>query len=220
MTTTAMARYLILLLTATLLLTPAGYGQSANGTISGTVLDATGGVVANAQVTAKNAVGGDTRTVTTGPNGAFRIENVPPSSYNISVTATGFSRKDVTGLNVAASTVTSQNVTLEVGATQQVVEVTAGTSQIQTDTGELSQTISTTQISKLPITGLNPIALVATMPGVATVASRDDFTNGSSFSADGLRPRANNFLIDGFDNNDYGISGQALQPFIVPWAFL
>ena len=51
-----------------------------------------------------------------------------------------------------------------------------------------------------------------TQPGVSTIASRDNFTNGSGFSVDGLRPRANNFLIDGFDNNDYGISGQALQP--------
>jgi hypothetical protein len=54
--------------------------------------------------------------------------------------------------------------------------------------------------------------LAVTLPGIATVAGRDDFTNGTSFSVNGLRPRANNFLIDGFDNNDNGIAGQAFQP--------
>jgi hypothetical protein len=201
-----------LLLSLSLYLTQLTYSQTANGTIAGTVLDASGGVIANADVSAKSASGGENRTVRSGANGAYRFENIPPGVYNLSATATGFGRKDITGLNVAASTVTSQNVTLEVGQAQQVVEVSAGTVQIQTDSGELSQAVSTVQIQKLPISTLNPIDLVPTLPGIATVASRDNFTNGSGFSADGLRPRANNFVIDGFDNNDYGISGQALQP--------
>src|SRR5205085_217238 len=45
-----------------------------------------------------------------------------------------------------------------------------------------------------------------------TVSSRDSMTNGTGFSVNGLRPRSNNFLIDGFDNNDNGIAGQAFQP--------
>jgi outer membrane receptor protein involved in Fe transport len=51
-----------------------------------------------------------------------------------------------------------------------------------------------------------------TLPGVSSVADRDDSTNGVGFSVNGLHPRANNFLIDGFDNNDNGITGQAFQP--------
>ena len=126
----------------------------------GYVLDATGGAVGKAEVNAQDALGGEKRTVKTGPNGAYRIENITPSTYTLSVTAPGFSRKDITGINVTASTVTLENVTLEVGATQQVVEVSAGTALIQTDSGELSQTVSTVQIEKLPISSLNPIDLV------------------------------------------------------------
>jgi hypothetical protein len=92
------------------------------------------------------------------------------------------------------------------------VTVEAGAAQLQTDSGELSGSISTAEIAKLPINSLNPIDLVLTQPGVTSVENRDSFTNGSGFSANGLRPRANNFLIDGFDNNDQGIGGQALQP--------
>lgn len=210
--TTRKLQSALLFLTTTLLLTQLSNAQTASGTIAGAVLDATGGAIANAEVTAKNSVGGETRTMKTGPNGSYRFENVPPSIYTLSVTAPNFGRKDVTGLNVTSSTVTSQNITLEVGGTQQVVEVSAGTAQIQTDNGELSQAVSTMEVEKLPIASLNPIDLVPTQPGISTVAGRDNFTNGSGFSADGLRPRANNFLIDGFDDNDYGISGQALQP--------
>src|SRR6202000_644120 len=62
-----------------------------------------------------------------------------------------------------------------------------------------------------PIASLNPVSLVLTEPGVVSVSDRDSLTNGAGFSVDGLRPRSNNFLIDGFDNNDYGIQGQAIQ---------
>src|SRR5207248_5988523 len=70
----------------------------------------------------------------------------------------------------------------------------------------------TAQVRDLPIVGGNPYSLAITLPGVSQPDQRDNFTNGSGFSVNGLRPRANNFLIDGFDNNDYGITGQALQP--------
>src|SRR6202011_4284990 len=72
--------------------------------------------------------------------------------------------------------------------------------------------IPSVQIKDLPIVGGNPYSLAITLPGVSQPDQRDNFTNGTGFSVNGLRARANNFLIDGFDNNDYGITGQALQP--------
>ena len=88
----------------------------------------------------------------------------------------------------------------------------AAADAIQTESGELSKTISTSAIEDLPYGSQNPYSLAVTLPGVTTVASRDSMTNGTGFSVNGLRPRSNNFLIDGFDNNDNGISGQAFQP--------
>ena len=76
----------------------------------------------------------------------------------------------------------------------------------------MSAAISSQEVSQLPITTGNPVDLVLTEPGIVPVASRDNVTNGEGFSVNGLRPRSNNFLIDGFDDNDYGIQGQALQP--------
>jgi outer membrane receptor protein involved in Fe transport len=193
-------------------LTAFSWGQTSKGTISGTVLDSSGAAITGAQVTAKDTQGAETRSITTGSSGEYRIDAVTPSVYNLTVTATGFNKKEVNGLNVQASIVTSQNITLEIGTTQTTVSVEASGAQIQTDSGELSQTISVAEIAKLPVNTLNPIDLVLTQPGVTAVASRDAFTNGSGFAVNGLRPRANNFLIDGFDNNDQAIAGQALQP--------
>src|SRR5207248_2711398 len=150
--------------------------------------------------------------VTSGPAGEYRVEAITPSVYKMTVSATGFNTQQINAINVQASVVTSQNVTLQVGGTEQTITVDASPAQIQTQTGELSGSVSTMEIAKLPINSLNPIDLVLTMPGVASVEGRDAFTNGSGFSVNGLRPRANNFLIDGFDNNDQGIGGQALQP--------
>jgi len=187
-------------------------GQTSRGTLAGTILDYSGAAISNAEVTAKDTLSGETRTARSGPNGEYRMEALRPSVYTMTVTAPGFSRKEMNRVNVPSSVITSQNITLEVGAIEQTVSVEAGAAQIQTETGELSSSISAAEIAKLPVNSLNPIDLVLTQPGIVAVESRDDLTNGSSFSANGLRPRSNNFLIDGFDNNDQGIGGQALQP--------
>ena len=187
-------------------------GQTSKGTLTGTVVDVSGSAIRNAKIDVADTEGSETRSVSTGPSGDYRVDAITPSVYRLTVSAPGFSRKEVGGIRVAGSIVTSQNVTLEVGASEQTVSVEASGTPIQTETGELSNTIGAVEVAKLPINTLNPIDLALTLPGVSAVASRDSLTNGSGFSVNGLRPRANNFLIDGFDNNDQSIGGQALQP--------
>jgi hypothetical protein len=87
------------------------------------------------------------------------------------------------------------------------VEVTETQELLRTDSGELSNTLSMQEVNTLPISSLNPYALATTLPGVAAVKSVD-LTNGTSFSVNGSRPRDNNFLIEGMDNNDQAIHGQ------------
>jgi len=80
---------------------------------------------------------------------------------------------------------------------------------LQTQSGELSSNLGQPELKNLPIAGLNPIELAFTVAGVQEQANRDNVTNGVGFSVNGTRPRANNFLIDGQDNNDNSIQGQA-----------
>jgi outer membrane receptor protein involved in Fe transport len=188
------------------------FGQTTRGTIAGVVSDPSGNVVPGAKVSATSAQGGESRTVNTGGLGEFRMESLAPGLYSITVDAPGFSQTQVQNFQVQTSTVSSLNVALELATATQTVIVTEAPNQIQTDTGAISATVPTEQIRNLPIPTGNPFSLAPTLPGVVTVQGRDDFTNGASFSVNGLRPRSNNFLIDGFDNNDNGIGGQAYQP--------
>jgi len=189
-----------------------GFGQTSKGTIAGTVTDPSNAVVAGATIVAQDKRGAETRTVVTGANGEFRIEAITPSIYSLTVTVPNFAKLTVDDVDVKASVVTSVNPQLQVGSAQETVLVEASALSVQTESAELSKNISAEEITNVPVLGFNAISLVLTEPGVVSVSGRDDFTNGVSFAVDGLRPRSNNFLIDGFDNNDYGIQGQALQP--------
>ena len=188
-------------------------GQTSKGTLGGTVTDPSGAAVANAVITVRGLENGETRTVTSGSYGEYRVTAVLPGIYEVRTTSDGFTTLVMDRVEIKPSTETPLDLHLEVsGNTSQTVIVEASGNTVQTETAELSANISTEDIRELPIQGLNPISLVLTEPGAVSVSSRDNFTNGVAFSVDGLRPRSNNFLIDGFDNNDNGIQGQAIQP--------
>lgn len=187
------------------------FAQTSNGTIAGTIADKTGGAVPSATVTASSSELGTKRSTTTDGVGTYRIESLPPGKYMVVVTAQGFSELRVANVDVRGSFTTTVNGVLEVAAVAATVTVEASGQELQTQSGELSHNISRTEINNLPFFSLNPISLVLTEPGVQSVASRDSLTNGIGFSVNGTRPRANNFLIDGQDNNDNSINGQAFQ---------
>lgn len=186
--------------------------QTSKGTIVGTVTDPTRAGVPGATVTVQNSSRGETRTTTTGGYGEYRISAILPGIYQVKVTANGFAVFVIDHVDVGASVEKSLDVQLEISAATQTVTVEGSGATLQTESAELSAGISNTEIQQLPINTLNPISLVLTEPGTVRVSDRDNLTNGAAFSVNGLRPRANNFLIDGFDNNDNGIAGQAIQP--------
>ena len=192
----------------------ASFAQTSNGTIGGTIFDKSGAGVPNAIVTASSTdLGGEKRSTNTDSQGTYRIEALIPGRYVALVTAPGFAVLKISNVEVKASLTATVNGTLEVSAQATTVMVEASIGQeLQTQSGELSANISKPEINNLPFLSLNPISLALTLPGVAQPSSREDFTNGVGFSVNGARPRANNFLIDGQDNNDNSINGQAFQP--------
>lgn len=187
-------------------------GQTTLGVIAGSVTDTSGAVVVGATVTVQRTEGGEPKVATTGAAGDYRVESLTPGTYRVRVTATNFAAAVLQNIAVDASVTTPVNVKLTIGQTTETVEVDASVQQVQTESGQIDNVIPAVQITDLPIVTGNPYSLAVTLPGVSQPDQRDSFTNGAGFSVNGLRPRANNFLIDGFDNNDYGITGQALQP--------
>jgi hypothetical protein len=196
------------------LLASSGFAQTSKGSIGGTVTDASDAVIVGASVTARNHDTGEVRSTTTGANGQYRIDAVELGRYAVTITQTGFAPLTLDTITVSGSVVTSVNAKLTVGSTTQTVVVAPTNAAVQTENGELSQTISTAEVQNIPYDSLNPYALATTLPGVSTVTSGLTFTNGisSNYSSNGERPRGNNFLIEGQDNNDAALHGQGLQP--------
>jgi hypothetical protein len=204
--------FMVSLVTAVVLSFAAGaYAQSSNGTIVGTVLDASGAAIPKAKVTGTSKELGLQRVAETDAAGAYRLENLPPGTYSVKVEASGFSAYAVDGITVKASFESTANAKLDVGSISNTLTVEASAGQeLQTESGDLGAQISNQEVQDLPILNLNPISLVLTQPGVQD-GNGFSFSNGMGFSVDGARPRANNFLIDGQDNNDNSINGQAFQ---------
>ena len=198
-------------LAACLLAAPYLAAQTSKGILSGVVRDATGAVIANANVTITSVDTGEHRTLTTESTGAFRAEAINPGRYTLHVEAPGFQQFDIKDLPVTPSQVTSYDPVLAPGQVNETVSVNGGAVLLDTDNGALSTSIGRTDLAKLPIFSLNPIELALTVPGVQIV-SNSQFSNGQNIQVSGARPRSNNFLIDGQEINDVELAGQAVQP--------
>jgi hypothetical protein len=188
----------------------AALAQTSLGTITGVVSDPKGAVIANATVTATNDETSEKHSVNSTSLGAYRIDLVSPGTYTIAVKAAGFSELRLQKVLVTASVITTANANLQIGVAETIVEVAGVVGEVQTEDGALNNTISQAEITQLPVGTLNPIQLALTEPGV-TRPTGAGFSNGFDISVNGVRSRGNNFLIEGQDNNDAAIQGQALQ---------
>lgn len=194
------------------------WAQTSNGTLVGSVTDQTGAVVPNATVSALSAQYGQSHETHTDSVGTYRLESLQPGTYGVTITASGLRTLTVSGVMVNGSLTTTINGKLALATAQQTIEVQAPAAQlIDTQSGQLGENISQVEVTQLPYTSFNPAELALTLPGVHDTpqgqgAINTNLTEGIAFSVNGTRPRANNFLIDGQDDNDYGITGQAYQP--------
>jgi hypothetical protein len=194
---------------AAVLLVAGAYAQTSRGTVTGLVMDPSSAVVANATVELKNTGTGVARSTQPSEAGIYRFDAVDPGNYEISATAPGFKALKVAEFGVAAAQVASIDLKLEVGSTETVVDVTGEAAVLQIDSPVRSATIENKPIQDLPYATRNPVSIALAVPGVST--SRFGVGGQGSFSVNGTRNRSNNFLIDGMENNDISVAGQALQ---------
>jgi len=183
--------------------------QATTGTLKGSVVDPNGAAVAGATVTAKNEATGIEQSTTATSDGLFTITNLPPGKYTVKVSpGAGFSTKETTGVDVRIGTETDIKVDLAIGTPTETVTVTGNTEEIVQTTSQISASFETRKVEELPSNsaggGLDTLALLApgVVPGFGNVNS-----NGTTLSVNGNRARANNFTLDGTDNNDLTIGG-------------
>ena len=195
---------------AALLALSAGlYAQTSRGTVTGLISDPSAATVANAKVELKNTDTSVVRSTDTNGSGIYRFDAIDPGTYQVSIAAPGFKSIQTASFVVAGGRVASFDTKLEVGTQASVVEVSAEVVQLQTESPVRGGTISSIQTTELPIASRNSVALALTLPGVAT--SRFGVGGSGSFSVNGARNRSNNFMIDGMENNDISVAGQAFQ---------
>jgi hypothetical protein len=195
-----------------LFVTHGAWAQTSSGTIVGTVTDPTGAAIPDATVTAVSKDTGEKKVAKTNSVGGYRIESVTPGVFDISAEAPNFQKTTTENIRVVSSKETSVNESLGIGKTSVTVEVAGDQATLDTDTGTMSGTLNSVAINNLPVGDLNPYALAETLPGVQVVSSQNSFSEGDNFSVNGARSRANNFLIEGSDNNDAGIHGSGITP--------
>ncbi len=183
--------------------------QTSRGTVNGIVSDPTGAVISAATVTLTNNQTGVTRSTTTNEEGVYRFDAVDLGTYSVKVSASSFGAITNTNIQVSANQISTVDVQLSPSGSDAVVDITAsGGDLLQTEAPVRGGNIEEKKIVELPFANRNPVSLALTLPGVST--NRFGFGVGT-FSVNGGRGRSNNFLIDGTENNDISVAGQAFQ---------
>jgi outer membrane receptor protein involved in Fe transport len=180
------------------------FAQSSLGSISGIVVDASGGAVPGAAVSIRNVDTGASRTATSGVTGGFTFPQLLPGTYAVSAELAGFSSAKVTNVTVSVGGETTVKLVLEPSGVQPSVTVSSGAPLIETTKSEVSSVVNEKMIQALPTNGRNFLDVVLSTPGVV----KDNFRLGDLVFA-GQRGTLNSVVVDGADNNNT-FFGQAL----------
>src|SRR5260370_38613943 len=172
-------------------------GEIGGASLNGTVTDSSGAAVPSAKVTATNPATGLTRTTATDQSGLYSFQQLPVGSYDLTAEATGFKVSKRTGVSLTVGAVATVDIPLEIGTAQETVSVTAEVPVVETTRSQTSTTVTTKQVSDLPINGRNFLDFTVLAPGVLRDPSR---TGDLAFG--GQRGTANSVLVDGACSNN------------------
>ena len=183
----SLASFLVLVLFAL-----TGYAQSGGTTVRGVIKDPQGNLVSGATVTITDPSKNFTRTQQTNQDGAYVFTAIPPGTYNLEVTATGFKTASASGMQALVDTPTVRDVQLEIGAVSETVDVTsAAEAAINTSDATIGNSFERKRIVELPLNANNVVGLLSLQPGV----TRAGAVNGG-------RADQSNITLDGVDVNE------------------
>ncbi|MEJ2008783.1 MAG: carboxypeptidase-like regulatory domain-containing protein [Acidobacteriota bacterium] len=176
--------------------------QVDTGTVLGTIKDQSGAVVPNATVTLTNEGTGFQMTAKTSGAGTYTFTPVRIGTYSVSVESPGFAKAVQTHLTLNIDQQLVVNLTLHPGAVTQAITVTTAPPALQTQNASLGNVVTGRNVNNLPLNGRNFTFLAQLVAGVNTpqADTRGNAASGA-FSANGMRPAQNNYLLDGIDNN-------------------
>jgi hypothetical protein len=189
------------------------YAQVSGATLTGTVTDPSGSVIPKVQVSVRDVATDVSRDVYTNSAGFYTAPNLLPGNYEVSVTATGFSKEVRTGITLTVGAQQVLDIKMQVGQVSQTVEVTGEAPTVQLTSSTLSAEVTAATVRELPLNGRSWTDLATLQPGVAAIQTQASFNTGAArgnrgFGAQatisGARPQQNNYRLDGISINDYG----------------
>jgi hypothetical protein len=185
----------------------AAWAQDVTASIFGTVTDPTGAAVAGANVTAKSVERGVTYTAVTNETGLYRISQLPVGNYELRVEKPGFQTTVYPAFTLVLNQSARFDTPLKVGQVTQTVEVTGAAPILKTESTLVDTIIDANTNVSLPLATRNYVELTLLSPG-AVHPDPSSFNNGDNVNSgarpfiNGNREQANNFLLDGMDNNE------------------
>src|ERR1700680_647367 len=194
---------------------PRAYAQVVGATLSGTVTDASGATVPNAQVSIRNTATSVTRGVAGDAAGFYAAPNLQPGNYEVRFSAPGFTTEVNSGVTLTVGAQQVLNASLRVGQISQEVTVTTEAPTVQLASSSLNAVVEAPTIVGLPLNGRSWTDLASLQPGVAGVETQVAFGDsgrgnrgfGAQIIVSGARPTQNNYRLDGISLNDYSNGG-------------
>ncbi len=188
----------------------AALAQSDRGTITGTITDPAGAVIATAAVEARNTETNARYPVASSVTGNYTLAELPAGTYELDVTAPGFKKFIRPGLIVQPAQTIRVDASLEVGSATESVTVDAEAPLLKTESGELSQVVRTETMDSLPLLQLgsdqsgvrNPYATVALLPGALWQNLTTSVATGLTVRINGAPPGTETLLVDGMDGTN------------------
>lgn len=194
------------------------FGQTFYGSVIGSIIDASGSAVPEANLTLTNLGTAERRTFTTDASGNYQFLNLVSGQYKIEVEKTGFRRFAREPITVEVQSAVRIEIPMQVGDLNQIVEITAQTPLLQTETASLGQVVETRKVLEMPLNGRNIFGLVALVPGVvpggqsgSTPTGTNPFAWGN-YQIGGGQSNQSAAFIDGAPINTSYVNHTALVP--------
>ena len=188
------------LLVCLFLVASVSVAQSPNGTVSGIVLDPSGGLIVGADVLIINNATGVQYPGKANSEGYYVVPNIPPGTYRIQVSNSGFKTIIKPDIVIHVEDALAVNFTLPIGAASEIVTVEGGAPLINTENASVGTVIDRNFVESLPLNGRSFNTLLQLTPGVVIAPLSSSFQNGQ-FSIAGQRTDANSFSVDGVSAN-------------------
>ncbi|HZQ53503.1 MAG TPA: carboxypeptidase regulatory-like domain-containing protein [Bryobacteraceae bacterium] len=211
-------RFPLIALAVFLLLLPgSSQAQEVTAAINGVVTDPSGAAVSGAKVSAKDLDRGTVFPTTTDASGFYSLPRLPVGRYEVRVENAGFQAAVQSPVELQLNQNARINFQLQVGNVSQTVEVNAAPPLLQTQATQLGSVIDAKTNAQLPLATRNYVQLTLLAPGAVTT-DPSEFTGpeatlyGGRPYINGNREQANNFLLDGMDNNQVSENGVGYTP--------